>query len=102
VSTKTEHRMFPPIGRVLTFEKQVGPLSDSLQLAAALTPSLHYPRTRITLCFRERTDSLTVHQAAQLRDQLDAAIAEAIAACPELTSPDDDELSERGGERPRG
>lgn len=86
----TKHHPFPKIHNALHFDAHNrGPLYRDLTLVAVETPSLDYPRTRITLCSPNGTTSLTVHQAATLRDQLDEAIRLVIEACPVMSTPDD-------------
>lgn len=88
--TPTEHRAFPIIKNTTTFNRRgAGPTIAPLTVVAALNPSTNYPRTRITLCNIHGNTCLTVHQAAELRDQIDAAIAEVLKSCPALSTPDD-------------
>jgi hypothetical protein len=85
----TEHRKMPPIANTTTFDAQrVGPFVVPLTMMVALTDSLDYPPSRITLCSVIGNIALTTHQAAQLRDQLDEAIAAVLASCPAMSAPD--------------
>jgi len=96
-----DHKPFPPIVNTTTFDAhRAGPLIVPLTLIAALTGSLDYPRSRITLVSKIGAIGLTAHQAAQLRDQLDQAIAEVLASCPEMATPDEIEALPRS--MPRG
>lgn len=86
----TEHHAYPLIANTTTFGRGgAGPTIVPLTVVAALTPSTNYPRSRITLCNVHGNTCLTVHQAAQLRDQLELAIAEVVKSCPEMSTPDD-------------
>ncbi|MGN6107069.1 MAG: hypothetical protein ACTHU0_18325 [Kofleriaceae bacterium] len=81
----TEHKAYPFIDQVVAFDADdCGPQLVKLTCVAALTPSLNYPRPRLTLCTKLGTLSLTAQQAAELRDQLDRGIADVVAACPEM------------------
>jgi hypothetical protein len=87
-----DHKSFPPIVNTTAFDaRQAGPLIVPVTLIAALTSSLDYPPSRITLVSTIGTIGLTVHQAAKLRDQLDEAIAAVIASCPEMAAADEKE-----------
>jgi hypothetical protein len=86
----TEHRGFPSIPNTTVFPaQQPGPQITPLLVVAALTSSTNYPRSRITLCSVLGSIGLTAHQAATLRDQLDQAVAAVVAACPEMSVPDE-------------
>ncbi len=81
----SEHKAFPPIEDVTLFDQnQSGPFIGNLHVIAALDPSTNYPNTRITIAIQVGTASLDVRQARALRDQLDAAIADVVTACPEV------------------
>jgi hypothetical protein len=80
----TEYRRYPAIEYTTQFDSDGnGPAIRPLDLVAALTPSPHYPDSRITLCCIGST-SVTVQQATKLRDQLTQAIADVAASCPSL------------------
>lgn len=85
-----EHRVYDAITNATLFSATgAGPMIRPVTLSAALTPSLVYPCARITLMSCVGSIGLTVHQAAQLRDQLDRAIADAFAASPQLAARND-------------
>lgn len=94
----SEHRVYDAITNATLFSATgAGPMIRPVTLSAACTPSLSYPRSRIALMTCVGSVSLTVHQAAQLRDQLERAIADALAACPQLATPDDEQLPKTVG-----
>lgn len=96
-----EHKKLVAIANTTTFTARGAvPLIVPLDLMAAITESDNYPRARITLCSVIGTISLTAHQAAALRDALDQAIAEVVASCPAMSTPDDFETLPK--EMPRG
>lgn len=88
--SETKHRYFPAIENTIHFDRRNnGPIVRPLFLIAVEQPSLSFPRTRISLCGPNGTTGLTVHQAATLRDQLDEAIGVVVAACPQMSTPDE-------------
>lgn len=89
----TTHKAVGTIENTISFDSQQhGPIHSRMTTVVALTASHAYPRTRITLCTSVANLCLTVHQAKDLRDQLDSAIVEVITACPALVTPDDMEM----------
>jgi hypothetical protein len=97
----TEHRAFDQIQHVTSFTPtNAGPRITWVRLSAALTPSLDYPRSRLSVCSQLGNLVLTVHQAAQLRDQLTEAIEAVLASCSQMATPDDVERLPK--EMPRG
>ena len=97
----TEHHKMPPIANTTTFDaRQAGPLIVPLTVMIAITDSIDYPRTRITLCSVIDNICLTAHQAAKLRDQLDEAVTAVVASCPAMSTPDEIERLPRS--MPRG
>ena len=85
-----KHTNFPRIEGALHFDsKGHGPVLSAIVVVAVESPNLDMPRARIAICGRYSSISMTAHQAATLRDQLDAAIGAVVLACPQMSTPDE-------------